>query len=170
VLQTALELPVNTSAATCDARQVQYSIQVIEDRDGCMAEYKELRDGTPIMCAESKTLLPAIRMLCKAELIRQLSAPRIICTAGQTAQVEISNDATPQWKDLWLVVGSNKAPNGLTVELGLSAKGSCEPLTSLQVESGKTIVLNFNDPPSAHDDAEQNHPAVYIVLTPEIVK
>lgn len=170
VLQTALEIPSDSSAAADEAKQVKYSIQVIEDRHGCMAEFKELRDGSPIMFAESKTLLPTIRLLHRSDVIRQLSSPRIICAAGQTAQIEISNNACEQWNDVWLEVASNKAPNGLAVELGICSKRNCPGHTSLLVETGKSIVLNLNDSQASQSEPEQDEPAVYIVLTPEVVK
>jgi hypothetical protein len=170
VLQTALELPCDACTATHEVKQVQYSIQVIEDRHGCMTEYQELRDGAPIMFAESKTLLPAIRLLHKSDVVRQLAAPKIICTAGQTAQVEISNSASEESSELWLEVASNKAPNGLAVELGVCTKRNCAGRTSLLVETGKSIVLNLGDLKTSQGEPDQEERAVYVVLTPEIVK
>ena len=52
--------------------QVQYKIQIIEDRNGCLKEFADLRSDKAMMFAESKTLIPAMRILAKQNLIKQI--------------------------------------------------------------------------------------------------
>jgi hypothetical protein len=157
--------------------QVQYSIQIIEDSRGCMTEYEPLRRGVPMMCAESKTLLPAMRMLNKHRLVRQLSSPKLTCVAGQTAQLQIGSetpaDGSRDWDGVRLAVASEQTEKGLMVELAMHAsedEREFERRMALVVEPGQTIVLNANAGPTASDAPKQAKPAVYIVVTPEIVK
>jgi hypothetical protein len=157
--------------------QIQYSIQIIEDSHGCMAEYEQLRRGAPMMCAESKTLLPAMRMLNKHQLIRQLSSPKLTCVAGQTAQLQIGSEKpvedSDEWEGVRLAVASEETENGLMIELAMHAseeKRDYERRMALVVEPGQTIVLNAKAGPAFTDAPKEHEPAVYIVVTPEIVK
>jgi hypothetical protein len=158
------------------ATQIQYNIQIIEDSRGCMTEYEPLRRGVPMMYAESKTLLPAMRMLQKHQLIRQLSSPQLICTAGQTAQVRIGGETSEdsdRWEGVRLEVASEKAENGLMVELAMHATQQKRDLavrTALLVEPGQTIVLNANAIPAQEGESKQQDTPVYVVLTPEEVR
>ena len=45
-----------------------------------------------------------------------------------------------------------------------------EVRTALLVEPGQTLVLNANAAPDSQDEPKQTQPAVYVVLTPEVVK
>jgi hypothetical protein len=172
-----LETPYQQVSATQDVKQIQYSINIIEDCRGCLGEYDALRKGAPMMFAESKTLLPAMRAMHKHQLIRQLSSPKVICTAGQTAELEISGESTSdgpnEWEGLRLAVAAEEVDKGLMVELTMNArehKQRFEVRTALLVESGQTIVLNANAAPATRSESKQDEPSVYIVVTPEIVK
>jgi hypothetical protein len=155
-----------------NATQIQYSIQVIEDRRGCMSEYDALRRGVPVMFAETKTLLPAMRMLEKHQLVRQLSSPKIICTAGQTAQLEFGE--TESGPEMRLEVSAEKFEDGLQIELAMQTnqeQHEFERRTELVVGRGQSIVLNATPLQARPSDPEADEaPAVYVVLTPEIVE
>ena len=69
--------------------QVLYNIQIIQDSEGCLSEYESFREGDCIMFADSDTLLPALRILQKHELVQGLSSPKLICTTGRRAQFEV---------------------------------------------------------------------------------
>jgi hypothetical protein len=137
-----------------------------------MSEYDDLRRGATVMFAETKTLLPAMRMLHKHPAVRQLSSPKIICTCGQKAQLEIAD--APEHKRLQLEVASEKTENGLNVQLAMHTKceaQSFEVKTSLLIEPGQTIVLNATPLPSKQSDAKPGETrAVYLMLTPEVVE
>ena len=153
--------------------QIQYTIQVIEDHNGCLGEYEELRRGVPMMTAETKTILPAMRMLDKHELIRQLSSPKIICTAGQTAELEIDNEESQKGDGMRLEVVGRKFESGMIVELAMHSaeeKRNFEVRTAVVIEQGQSIVLNTDASRGPQDEATEERPAMYIVLTPEIVK
>lgn len=156
-----------------NAAQIQYSIQIVEDRQGCLTEYETLRHGAPMMIAESKSLLPAMRMLHKHELIRQLSSPKVICTAGQTAELEIDSSETIERDGMRLEISGQEMGDGLMVQLAMHSgdeQRNFEVRSALLIEEGQTIVLNANRGAKRPEDAQAEEPAVYIVLTPEIVK
>jgi hypothetical protein len=183
VLHTAATLPYQQvmpspkDESADDAKQIQYTINIIEDCRGCLQEYEALRKGAPMMFAESKTLLPAIRMLEKNHLIRQLSTPKLMCTEGQSAELEIASEAETErfsnWTGVRLEVGSERFEDGLKVELAMHASEDERRFrvrTAVVVDEGQTIVMNANAGPVRRDDTQQERPAVYIVLTPEVLK
>jgi hypothetical protein len=172
MIQRAIPVP-RAAMASKTLTQIQYSIQVVEDCEGCMSEYEALQRGAPMMFAESKTLLPAMRALQKHELIRQLSSPKLICTAGETAQMEIGSQSTEKWEGLRLEVASEQVENGLKVELAMHAtqdERNVKVCTALIVEPGQTIVLKANATPMAKDNPNSEEPAVYVIVTPEVVE
>jgi hypothetical protein len=172
IVQRAIPMPRVTMASKMPT-QIQYNIQVVEDCEGCMSEYEALDRGAPMMFAESKTLLPAMRAMQKHELIRQLSAPKLICTAGQAAQMEVGSEATDKWEGLRLEVASEQVENGLKVELAMHSTQddrNVKVATALIVEPGQTIVLNANAAPKAKGEKASAERAVYVVVTPEVVE
>lgn len=153
------------------AARIQYSIQIVEDCNDCMSEYDALRRGAPIMRAESKTLLPTMRVLHKHQLVRQLSSPKVQCDAGQTAQIEVAGDDDSG--SIRLEVASEDSENGLMVKLAMHAEEgdqSFEVKTAQRIEPGQTIVLNATPLPAQGDSANKEPRCVYVVLTPEVVK
>ena len=166
--------PVHEIASEEETTQVLYNIEIIEDRHGCLSEFEALQQG--LMFADSSTLLPAMRILHKHQLIRTMSSPKLICTTGHTAQLAIGGETTPGQSDSWegirIEVASNQYEKGLKVELALDA---CEEQqkyavqTSVLVEPGQSIVLNANALPTRKSEAAEAQHAVYIVLTPELV-
>jgi hypothetical protein len=118
-----------------------------------------------------------MRMLNKHQLIRQLSSPKLTCVAGQTAQLQIGSETpaedSDEWKGVRLAVASEETENGLMIELAMHAseeKREYERRMALVVEPGQTIVLNAKAGPAAEPELQQPEPAVYIVVTPEVVK
>jgi hypothetical protein len=153
--------------------QIQYSIQIVEDREGCLAEYEDLRRGAPMMCAESKTLLPAMRALHKHELIRQLSSPKITCNAGQTAELEIASAESIERDGMRLEVSGQQMNDGLMVQLAMCSSDdqrNFEVRSAMMIEEGQTIVLNANRGSKRENNSQAEEPAVYIVVTPEVVR
>lgn len=153
--------------------QILYNIQIIEDREGCMSEYEAIERGAPMMCAESKSLLPAMRALHKHELIRQVSSPKVVCIAGETAQLEIGIGNPENWEGVRLELGSEQVESGLKVELALHTtkdQRDMKVCTALIVEPGQTIVLNANASPAAKEKSNSAQPAVYVIVTPEIIE
>lgn len=165
------------TVAKPSAEQIQYSIQIVEDRQSCMCEYESLRRGMPMMIAESKTLLPAVRVMNKHQLVRQVSSPKLTCVAGQTAQLEIGAESPAEGSDAWsgvrLAVACEQVENGLMVELAMHATcpdRNLERQFKLLVEPGQTVVLNTGAAPPATDEPSPREPSVYVLLTPEVVE
>jgi hypothetical protein len=126
-----------------------------------------------MMCAESKTLLPAMRALHKHELIRQLSSPKITCSAGQTAELEIASAESTERDGMRLEVSGQQMNDGLMVQLAMCSSDdqrNFEVRSAMMVEEGQTIVLNANRGPKRDDNSQSEEPAVYIVVTPEVIR
>ncbi len=147
------------------AAKIMYSVRVIEDREGCLREFEAVRDGKPIMAAESKTLLPAMRVLEKNDLIRQISSPKVVCELGQPAQMVAWETSEGE---LWLKLTSHCVEDGLVVDMGLGGRESLSHV-DVKVASGQSYVVNLNCNP-AEEGHEAISPAVYIVVTPEVIE
>jgi hypothetical protein len=166
-------LSPQTFAISKKSAQIQYSIQIVEDSNDCMSEYAARKRGVPMMFAESKTLLPTMRVLQKHELVRQISAPRLICIAGETAQMEIGSDISSKPGGLRLEVTSEQVENGLNVELCLHStkdERTVEIRTAAIVEAGQSIVIDANPASIGNEKRRNEQTAVYVVVTPEIVE
>jgi hypothetical protein len=178
VLPKPVRAEATRSNASIDAEneretQIQYIIQIVEDREGCLNEYEDLRRGVPMMCVESKTLLPAMRALHKHELIRQLSSPKITCTSGQTAELEIASAEAAERDGMRIEVSGQQMNDGLMIQLAMCSSDderNFEVRSALMVEEGQTIVLNANRSPKREENSQAEEPAIYIVVTPEVVR
>jgi hypothetical protein len=165
--QTAAEI------ADDEPTQIQYTIQIVEDRADCLHEYESLRRGAPLMMADSKTLLPAMRALNKHELIRQLSAPKIICTAGEKAELQIDSEAASGADGVRIAIASEEFQDGLKVDLAMHSadeENGREVRTQMLISHGQAIVQKVNPVASPQDEPRNVRTATYIVVTPEIVK
>jgi hypothetical protein len=164
---------VAETAAT--ATQVLYNIQIIQDREGCLSEYESFRDGDCIMFADSDTLLPALRILQKHELVEGLSSPKLVCTTGRRAQFEIgrqiAGEESKAWEGVKLEVEAEQHENGLRVDLAVHTsqeERTCDVRTAVVVECGKSVILKSQGTPGG--DAEGARPAIYVVVTPEVIR
>jgi hypothetical protein len=158
------------------ATQILYNIQIIQDSEGCLSEYESFREGDCIMFADSNTLLPALRILQKHELVQGLSSPKLICTTGRRAQFEIGREVAGEEKNVWegvkLEVEGEQVANGLKVDLAVHTsqeEHTCNVRTAVVVEGGKSVVLKSHGAPCS-GDAEDAQPAIYVVITPELIK
>jgi hypothetical protein len=157
--------------------QVSYTIDIIADHHGCMKEFAPLRDGQGMMFAESRTLLPALRIMQKHGLIREISSPKLVATAGQKAQLEVGRTTATEegesWDGVRLEVAAREMANALNVQLAVhtsEAQRRCEVQTAVLVEAGQTVVLNtkaMSGQPA--EESEREHP-VYVIVTPEVIK
>jgi hypothetical protein len=157
------------------ATQVLYNIQIIQDREGCLSEYESFRDGDCIMFADSETLLPALRILQKHELVQGLSSPKLICTTGHRAQFEVGREVAGDEKSAWegvkLEVEAEQHQNGLKVDLAVHTshdERTCDVRTAVVVECGKSVVLKSQG--TAGCNAEGAQPAIYVIVTPEVIR
>jgi hypothetical protein len=168
--------PVSHAAeAPTQATQVLYNIQIIRDQEGCLSEYESFRDGDCIMFADSDTLLPALRIMQKHELVEGLSSPKLICTTGHRAQFEVGREVAGDEKSAWegvkLEVEAEQHENGLKVDLAVHTsheERTCDVRTAVVVQCGKSVVLKSQGNPGG--DAEGAQPAIYVVVTPEVIR
>jgi hypothetical protein len=168
--------PASHAAETAaTATQVLYNIQIIQDREGCLSEYESFRDGDCIMFADSDTLLPALRIMQKHELVEGLSSPKLICTTGHRAQFEVGREVAGDEKSAWegvkLEVEAEQHENGLKVDLAVHTsheERTCDVRTAVVVQCGKSVVLKSQG--NAGGDADGAQPAIYVVVTPEVIR
>ena len=156
--------------------QVLYNIQIIEDSEGCLTEYESFRDGDCIMFADSDTLLPALRILQKHELVQGLSSPKLICTTGRRAQFNVGGEVprgeSTAWEGVKLELEAEQHENGLKVDLAVHTRHedrTCDVRTAVVVECGKSVILKAQGTPGA-GDTECAQPAIYVVVTPQVIR
>ena len=156
--------------------QFQYSIQIIEDKNGCLKEFADLRSNKAMMFAESKTLIPAMRILAKQNLIKQVSAPKITCEPGGEAEMDIAQqrgDGNSHPVELRLQVASEQTKNGMMVQLTMhtnDGERASDVRTAVHMEPGQTIVLNAKASPASSDESQGEQSATYVIVTPEVLK
>lgn len=169
--------PVSHAAPqAAESAQVLYNIQILEDNEGCLTEYESFRDGDCIMFADSDTLLPALRILQKHELVQGLSSPKLICTTGRRAQFEvgrqIAGEENTAWEGVKLEVEAEQHENGLKVDLAVHTshdERTCDVRTAVVVECGKSVILKSQGT-AGDGEADGAQPAIYVVVTPEVIK
>jgi hypothetical protein len=172
--------PSATSAPASEkavkAKQVLYNIQIIEDREGCLCEYESFRDGDCIMFADSNTLLPALRIMQKHNLVDGVSSPKLICTTGHRAQIEVggevSTDGNKAWEGVKIQVEAEEFDKGLKVEFAVHTsqnERTCDVRTAVVIDAGQTVVLKSHGA-AGGGSKEGSQQAIYVVLTPELIK
>jgi hypothetical protein len=158
------------------ATQVLYNIQIIQDEEGCLCEYESFQEGDCIMFADSRALLPALRIMQKHHLVRGLSSPKLVCTTGRRAQFEIGREVAGEenrvWEGVKLEIEAEQVESGLQIDLAVHTsqdEHTCDVRTAIVVEEGKSVVLKSQGAQggSSTPDGEQT---IYVVVTPEIVK
>ncbi len=169
--------PVAPVAPASKITQVLFNIQVIEDRTGCLAEYEAFQNGDCIMFAESSTLLPALRIMQKHNLVGSLAAPKLVCMTGDHAHLQVGNEIAtgdkPRWQGVKVEVGAEEYETGLKVELAVHAsheEHTCQVHTAVHLEEGQTIVLRSQTTAAGDEEDCCCKSATYVVLTPELVK
>jgi hypothetical protein len=137
----------------------------------------------PILTAESDVILPAIRILQKQELVRRISSPKLVTIVDRPAQIQIGSEvpiegsAKRSFQGLTLKTAAREMGGGLNVDFEFrnSHGGEThEVQTSLLVAHGQTIVMKASrcrcETETNSDQKSGARPAVYVVLTPELVK
>jgi hypothetical protein len=137
----------------------------------------------PILTADSEIILPTIRILEKQNLVRRRSGPTLVTLVGRPACVQVgverpSEDGSPASFDgIHLKAIAQEYVGGLNVEFhyrDTSGGDALEIETSLLLSHGQTIIMRTSgrkaqkakgDDRSANGDA-----AVYVVLTPELIR
>jgi protein involved in polysaccharide export with SLBB domain len=172
-----------SQADSCSkATQVLFAVDIIEDHTGSMEEFKSLQCDMPILTAQSEVILPTIRILEKQELVRRLSSPKIAAVVDRPAQIQLgsevpdTNSATPSFHGLMLKTTARELGGGLNIDFQFkdtSGSRALEVETSLLVAHGQSIVMKTSGRqrgPGKNGDQKAGGPAVYVVLTPELVR
>jgi hypothetical protein len=160
-----------------------FSVEVIEDHTGSLREFKALESAMPILTAQSEVILPTIRILEKQALVRRISSPKLVTIVDQPAQIQIGSEVpgeaseTPSFQGLSMKTAAREMGGGLNVDFQFRDTSGDEKLevqASLLVAHGQTIVMKAAGcccDTDANDAAKAGaRPAVYVVLTPELVK
>jgi hypothetical protein len=173
-----------SEAAACPkVAQVLFSVEVIEDHTGSLREFKALESAMPILTAQSEVILPTIRILEKQALVRRISSPKLVTIVDQPAQIQIGSEVPgeasekPSFQGLSMRTAAREMGGGLNVDFEFRDTSGGETLevqTSLLVAHGQTIVMKAAgcccDTESNGASKSGARPAVYVVLTPELVK
>ena len=177
--RTDCALASAASAAPADkVSQVLFNIQVIEDRTGCLAEYESFQNGDCILFADSKTLLPALRILEKHNLVGSVASPKLVCITGRRAQMEVGAEVAtgeePHWQGVKVEVEAEKYESGLKIDFAVHTSDkehTCDVRTAVLLDEGQTIVLKSQTASAAGDEEDCCcKPTTYVVLTPELMK
>ncbi len=159
---------------------VRFDVVVVEDVDNSFAEFEQLRSRMPFMLTDTATIQGTLRILEKHKLVRRVSAPKLMVLAGEKATIQIGAESPNKeepWQGLKAEVGARELGGGLAVEFSFkntTGRQTNGVQTSLIVPHGQTVVMktgsqlvHTDDEDAAQDTAEH---AVYVVLTPEIVR
>jgi hypothetical protein len=161
-----------------DGNQVEFTVEVIEDLSGSLAEFPKLRDGL-MMVSDSDATLAAVRIMEKQKLVKRLAAPRLKCAVGEQATLCVAADTDNKRTETALTLnikghGTGQGFDGMhmhvVTEIELARDRRRRHLQiGFQIEEGRTAIVRTHHQPSAPIQAEDEHP-VYIVLTPKLVK
>ena len=164
--------------------QVKFDIVVVEDLDNSFAEFDELQSRMPFMLTDTATMQGTLRILEKHKLVRRISAPKLISLAGEEANFEVgsvSANSDEPLQGIQAKMGARELGGGLVVDFGFKntvGRQTNEVQTSLIVPHGQTVVIKTgsqlvevaNGDSTENKDQDKVEPAVYVVLTPEILR
>jgi hypothetical protein len=174
-----LAAPIMGAATTPSI--VRFDVTVVEDVGDSLVEFDELRSQMPFMLTETSTIQGTLRILEKHKLVRRVSSPKLMVAAGEKAMLAIGSetpDTDQPWQGIKAEMGARELGGGLSIEFSLAnteGRQTNTVQTSLIVPHGQTVVMKTGsqllqastDEDSTKDKVEH---AVYVVLTPEIVK
>ncbi len=169
----ATELRSASAAPPKVSAQIEFEIDMIEDRANNLAEFDAKRGDACFAVFDSDTIRPALRILAKHELIKKLSSPKLTCLVGQTATLEtIADDQGKSPADsLKLHVFAGQFDGGLMVQLGLKTTRHEKHYdfdSSIPVKPGQSVLVRANVIGDWQSPVQDAGP-LYVVLTPSIV-
>jgi hypothetical protein len=150
--------------------------QIISDPHGNLEQFEPLRSGAQ-MIGDSESLLGAIRILEKNQLIRRIGEPTVACTAGRPANFRLGEfdhneqllagteiDITPQ-------TYSSGLPWSLRVRIAHGGPPQ-EVRIAPEFAASQTLIAKINSSGArrkANDAQVASNGRVYVVLTPELL-
>jgi hypothetical protein len=172
---------VAADSSSPNPTQVQFNIAVVEDLDDSFDEFDQLQSPMPFMLADTATIRGTLRILEKHKLVRCISSPKLIATTGKEAKLQVggtSLDPDQPWQGIKTSVSARELGGGLAVDFSFEntiGRQTNEVQASLAVAHGQSVVMKMGGKgaktlTTEDESEEQVEPAVYLVLTPEILK
>jgi hypothetical protein len=169
-----------------NSAQAKYTIDLLEDRSGSLADFFEAGGGSPMEIADSRTVQAMLRVLGKQDLIEWQSRPRLMANVGETASFHIGTESpeSQSFTGLTGEITGRELGGGMavifTMRQSVNGKESKVSLDTV-IPTGQCAILKagsrpatkpINSEATATDDPAtgETQNAVYIVLTPEIVR
>lgn len=160
---------------------VRFEVVVVEDVGDSFAEFEQLRTSMPFMLTDTPTITGTLRALEKHKLVRRVAAPKLMVATGDEATFQVGTEtpnAEVPWTGTKATMGARELGGGLAVDFSyeMTADGRANTVrASLIVPHGQSVVMKTGDEKlkATNADAEKKDGAkhaVYVVLTPEIVK
>ena len=150
---------------------ILFQIEVIEDLHNNFTEFDSLRTEHESLIGDSETILGAIRILEKNELIKVLTCPQVMTQIDRPARLaigDIENSKSPNQRH-WLEVEAKAywIDDQLCVSANVSTLRDSRSVTAAVervVAEGKSIVVRARS--AAKDGNSSESQPIYVVVTP----
>jgi hypothetical protein len=173
------DAPINNPDAWVqNGKHVEFAISVIEDYTGSFNEFPVLKAGM-LLVSDSSTTLGAVRIMDKNNLVKSISAPKITCDVGATANVNTkpnnangtnSNSAAVAIEAIARSVQQVSGRASISVEIKAEAKQDgdvSEAMVRFLIREGQTAVVKLG---RTREIPDRKHAPVYVVITPKLAK
>jgi hypothetical protein len=145
--------------------QVVFNIVILEDRQGTLAEFKDLQEHG-FMIGDTTTTLGALRVFEKHKLIKRTAEPRLICEVGREGRIEFGSqpvdDLNPDNGVRVEVATRRLTPSIIVFSLSASVNGRLKEVqTALNKNERQTAIMRVGPQRDGFDRV------AYVVVTPE---
>jgi hypothetical protein len=163
------------------AAQVLYRVAILEDTSDSLAAFMPPAGQPPFQLTDTPTMLAALRILERQNLVKRTSSPNIVALTGREANFRVGGEnpgKDPAFEGLQIDLLGRELGGGLRVDFKLNQSEGPRKLDvqlDLFVPHGQSVIMRASqradDSPSKDKSAGEKaaHP-VYVVLTPEIVR
>ena len=177
----ALPTPATRDNIGHEKREVRLDMKIIQDSKDNLKEFDSLKKKD-FMYADSSATLGALRILEKNKLIEVLTAPAITVHARQTASLSVvaeppaGSNKSQQIVEVEVTPVVHETPYQLpSVEVEIKTKVTLQGKTTAQdtrviVGHGKTVILRVLPSPLKGKLNANGDAAVYVVITPKLLK
>ena len=125
-----------------------------------------MRGEAAFVAVDSETIGPALRVLSKHGLVRQIASPKITCPLGETATMVINEEPNADY--LNLRIAARETELGMLMELRLKASPS-GPWRGIDfaayLKPGQTVLVSDTEEPSKIKTDGEPYP-FYLAITP----
>ena len=166
--------PAKPPAPSAAPDQVVFNIVILEDRQGTLAEFKDLRESG-FMVGDTTTTLGALRVFEKHKLIKRTADPSIICEVGREARFELGSqpvdDLSPDEGVRVEVATRRLTPSIIVFSLSASVNGRVKEVqTALDKNERQTAIMRVGPRRDESDAGGKSERVAYVVVTPEWVR